>query len=82
MKMTEKFEIQMHKLVPKHTKLSEEEAQKILEQFNIALRQLPKIAKSDQAIKDFDAKPGDVIKIERISPIVGKTNFYRVVINA
>lgn len=80
--MAEKFEIQMHKLVPKHTKLSDEEAQKLLEQFNISLRQLPKIFKTDPAIKDFDTKPGDVIRIERISPVVGKTNFYRVVVNA
>lgn len=80
--MAEKFEIQTHRLVPKHTKLSEDEAQKVLEQFNISLRQLPKILKTDPAIKSIDANPGDIIKIERASPVVGKTGFYRVVVNA
>lgn len=80
--MAEKFDIQTHKLVPKHTKLTEEETQKVLEQFNIAARQLPKILKTDPVLKDMDAKPGEVIKIERNSPTVGKVFFYRVVINA
>lgn len=82
MKMAEKFNIQEHKLIPKHTKLSEEETQKLLEQYNISLKQLPKILKSDPAIKDLNAKPGDVIKIDRESPTMGKTSFYRVVLNA
>lgn len=82
MKMAEKFDIQAHKLVPKHTKLTDEEVQKLLEQFNISIRQLPKILKTDQAIKELDAKPGDVVKIERVSSVVGRTHFYRVVVNA
>ncbi|HII15734.1 MAG TPA: DNA-directed RNA polymerase subunit H [Nanoarchaeota archaeon] len=80
--MADKFEIQEHKFVPKHTKLTVEEAQKILEQFNISLRQLPKILKTDPALKDLAAEPGDMIKIDRTSPTVGKVNFYRVVVNA
>ncbi|MDD4877591.1 MAG: DNA-directed RNA polymerase subunit H [Candidatus Nanoarchaeia archaeon] len=80
--MAEKFDIQEHKLIPKHTKLSDDEAQKLLEQYNVSLRQLPKILKSDPALKNFDIKPGDVIKIERESPTIGKVNFFRVVINA
>lgn len=81
-KMAEKVEIQDHKLIPKHAKLSDDEVQKLLEQFNISLRQLPKIMKSDPALKTIETKPGDIIKIERVSPTVGKVNFYRVVINA
>ena len=80
--MAEKFDIQEHKLIPKHIKLGEEEILKLLEQYNISLKQLPKILKSDPALKALDAKPGDVIKIERESPTVGKVNFYRVVIYA
>lgn len=77
--MAEKFSVQDHIFVPKHTKLSDEEKQKVLEQFNISLNQLPRILKSDPAIAEFDAKPGDVIKIERKSVTTGKSFFFRVV---
>lgn len=80
--MAEKFDIQEHKRIPKHTKIGEEEILKLLEQYNISLKQLPKILKTDPALRALDAKPGDVIKIERVSPTVGKVNFFRVVINA
>lgn len=79
---SEKYEVSKHSLVPKHTKLSEEEAQKILDRYNVTQRQLPKIQKNDPAVKDLDAKPGDIIEIERKSPTVEKTKFYRVVSNA
>ncbi|MEA3378699.1 MAG: DNA-directed RNA polymerase subunit H [Nanoarchaeota archaeon] len=77
----ETINITQHILVPKHFKASDEEIKKILEKYNIGLRQLPKILKADPAIQELDIKPGDVIKIERQSPTVGKTYFYRVVIN-
>jgi len=80
--MAEKIDVQGHIFVPKHTKLSDEEKQKILEQFNISLHQLPRIHKTDPAIAQLDAKPGDVIKIERKSVTTGKSFFYRVVANA
>lgn len=54
----------MHKLQPKHTILSEEETQKILEQFNISKAQLPKIFQSDPALPE-GSQMGDVVKIER-----------------
>ncbi|RME55346.1 DNA-directed RNA polymerase subunit H [Candidatus Woesearchaeota archaeon] len=78
----EKLDISKHILVPKHTKLSDEEVKSLLEEYNISLKQLPKILKNDPAISDLGAKPGDVIKIERHSPTVGKTYYYRVVSNA
>ncbi|MBI4448026.1 DNA-directed RNA polymerase subunit H [Candidatus Woesearchaeota archaeon] len=72
---------QEHILVPKHTKLDEKEIQEVLEKYNVALRQLPKILKSDPAIKELNVNPGDVIKITRISPTTGKSDFFRVVLN-
>ena len=77
----EKFDVAKHILVPKHSKATEEETQKLLDQYNIAKKQLPKILKSDPAIRNLDPKIGEVIKIERQSPTVGKVNFYRVVVN-
>ncbi len=68
----------MHILEPKHTKLSEEEAKKLLEKFNIAKSQLPKILSTDPALPE-GCKVGDIIKIERKEG--NKINlFYRVVV--
>lgn len=79
---TEKYDITKHILMPKHTKLTEEEAQKVLDKYNLTPRQLPGILKTDAAIKHLDVKPGDIIEIDRKSPTVEKTKFYRVVVNA
>ncbi len=76
-----KFDILSHNLVPEHTTLSEEEAKKLLEKYNVSKAQLPKILKSDPAIKHLEPKPGDIIKIARPSPTTGKTEFYRAVVN-
>ena len=81
MEEQEQFNIAEHILVPKHVKLTEEENQKLLEQYNISIKQLPEIRSSDPAIEHIGAKIGDVIKIIRKSPTIGETAFYRVVIN-
>lgn len=75
------FNIAEHILVPEHIKLSDEEKQKVLEQFNISVIQLPKIYTSDPALQDMDVKEGDVIRVKRISPTKGEADFYRVVVN-
>jgi len=67
----------MHELQPKHTKLKKEEVEKLLNQFNISLSQLPKIKITDPALsEDFDI--ADVVKIER-NFNGEKTVYYRVV---
>lgn len=70
-----------HVLIPKHTKISEKEKKELFERYNITLKELPKIKKSDPAIASLNAKAGDVIKIERDSPTAGKAVFYRGVIH-
>ena len=75
------IEISTHILVPKHTKLSLEETTTLLEKLNISVNQLPRILKSDPAIRHMDAEPGEVICIERNSPTAGKANYYRVVVS-
>ena len=55
------IDISKHILVPKHTKLSDEEKKELTEKYNIALRQLPKILKSDAAIEKLAPETGDVI---------------------
>ena len=76
------IEVSKHVLVPKHGKLSEEEKKELTEKYNISLRQLPKILKSDPALKDLDPEAGDVIRITRKSHARGEVDYFRVVVNA
>ena len=77
-----KLEISKHELVPKHTVLSEEQKEEILRMYGITLRQLPRIIETDPAIKEMNAKPGDVVKIVRKDANAGESQYYRVVIKS
>ncbi len=79
--MAKKIDVLEHVLAPRHTKMSEQEVQKLLERYSITLKQLPRILKNDPAIQELDTKPGDVIKITRKSQTVGNVEFYRVISN-
>ena len=79
--MAEEFDIKKHSLVPVHEKLKEEDAKKILDEFNVTKDFLPKILKSDPAIQHLEPEYGDVIKITRNSPTNIQSEFYRVVVN-
>ena len=76
-----KFKAEDHKMVPKHSKLSEAETKKLLETYQITVKELPKILKKDPILKNLSVKPGDVVKITRDSPTAGESFFYRCVIN-
>lgn len=69
---------QMHTLQPKHTILKKDEAEKLLEKYNISLAQLPKIKIIDAALPE-GAEIGDIIKIERKDEL-GTHTFFRVVV--
>lgn len=79
MKEEKQVNIFEHELVPKHILLSEEEVKAICETYRIKPWQLPKIRSSDPAVKLLGAKPGDVIKIVRKSPVAGEAISYRYV---
>jgi len=64
----------MHILQPKHEKLDSAETEKVLNEHNIALAQLPKISKKDSALPE-GCETGDVMKITRKDEV-----YYRVVI--
>lgn len=69
----------MHALQPKHTKIKQEDVDKLLEELNISTSQLPKIKVTDAAIDD-SFKVGDVVKIERKDMETNETIiYYRVV---
>ncbi len=54
----------MHELEPKHTKLKPEEVEKLSEDYNVSVSQLPKMKLDDSAIP-AECQSGDVVKIER-----------------
>ena len=76
------FDVNKHRLVPKHSKLSESDKKKLLEEYKINVFSLPKIIQEDPTIIKLNAKMGDVIKIERDSKTAGTTSYYRVVIES
>ena len=76
-----KFKVDKHTLTPKHLKIGEKEKAQIFEKYHVSSKEMPKILKTDSAIKEMDAKPGDVIKIARKSPTAGESIFYRVVVD-
>ncbi len=67
-----------HILQPKHSVMKKDEAEKLLEEFNISLIQLPKIKITDPCLPD-GASIGDIIKIERKDEDK-KVVYYRAVI--
>lgn len=75
-----KLEIDKHELVPKHILLTEREKEELLQKYGISLRQLPRISVEDPAVKDFNGKIGDVVKIIRKSPTAGESLYYRVIV--
>ena len=74
------IDVSSHILVPKHTLLTKEEAQEVLEKYRVKPYQLPYIKRSDPAIRDAKAQTGDVIKIVRRSSTAGEAIVYRYVI--
>lgn len=65
--------------MPKHILINENERDELLKKYGITLNNLPRIISNDPAIKELNAKPGDVIKIVRTSMTAGESIYYRVV---
>lgn len=67
-----------HVLVPKHEKLSEDEAKAVLEKYMIKSKaQLPQIHKTDIMARWLGLKHGDVVRITRYNPTSGEYYYYR-----
>lgn len=71
-----------HVAVPEHRKMDEDEVEELLEKYDTKEEKLPKIERTDAAIKGLDAEVGDVIEIVRDSPTAGETTYYREVIES
>lgn len=67
--------------MPKIKKLSAKDAKKVMDKYQLSVKELPSILSSDTALIGMDIEEGDIIEIERESPTAGKTKFYRGVVN-
>ena len=76
--MTE-FDIQKHKLVPKHEIMTEEEISKEFSDVDYKFKDLPKIKVNDPVAESIGAKPGDILRITRESQTAGEFITYRIV---
>ena len=74
-----KFKVDKHTLTPKHTKLSEKEKAQLLERYHVTSKELPKILRTDAALRELELKIGDVVKVTTKSATAGESFFYRVV---
>lgn len=73
--------VNQHRLVPTHTVLTKDEAEKLLETLQVTITEIPKILINDAALDSLEAKAGDIVCIERFSRITGTSKYYRVVVN-
>ena len=74
-----KFKVDKHILTPKHVKLGEKEKAQVLDKYQVTAKEMPKILKTDAALRELDSKPGDMVKVIRKSQTAGESYFYRVV---
>jgi DNA-directed RNA polymerase subunit H len=75
-----------HDLVPEHSLLSEQEAEKVLAKLRITKDQLPKIRRDDACIRLMERIegpiiPGRIIQIRRKSDTAEESILYRLVIS-
>lgn len=76
------FELFEHELVPTHVVASNDEIKLVLDHYGIERNQLPRIYRDDPAVKVLGARPGQVIRIERVSPTAGQSYYYRLVVDS
>ena len=77
--------VMKHAMVPVHRLVPEEEEEKILKRLGADKNQLPKILKSDPAVKQLieiegSIKEGRLIEVERNSTTAGVSKAYRLVV--
>jgi DNA-directed RNA polymerase I, II, and III subunit RPABC1 len=67
-----------HELVPKHEKMTEQDAKKMMEEYNIKSKsQLPVIHKTDVMARWLGLRHGDIVKITRFNETSGQYFYYR-----
>jgi DNA-directed RNA polymerase subunit H len=79
-KKSKKFSVLDHVLVPKHVKLSPEEAVEELRKWGLRVDQLPLMKATDPVARELDLKPGDIVKIIRKSDKAEEVVIFRYVV--
>ena len=77
---SQEYDATAHVLSPTHEKLTADDVEQLLKNYNVEYAKLPKISITDPSIKQLEVKLGDVIKISRKSSTSGNTVYYRMVI--
>ena len=80
--IVEETKVTDHVLVPKHEIMGVEEKKQILTQFNATEDQFPFLFSSDPVVREIGAKPGDMIRITRVSDTAGETTYFRFVVES
>ncbi len=81
-KAKKQIDVTGHVLIPKHSKISDKEKKELFDAYHIQVMDLPRISIHDPVLLNLDVKPGDVVKIERISSTAKQTAFFRGVSDA
>jgi DNA-directed RNA polymerase subunit H len=76
-------DISQHELVPEHHVLDGDTVEDVLQEYNIKKTDLPKIKRTDPALRDLDedVEAGDVIKVVRNSRTADQAVVYRLVVD-
>lgn len=69
-----------HYLVPEHVLVRKEKVAELMAELGIRKDSLPRIEKTDAAIKNLKPEKGDVVKIIRDSITAGQSVYYRRVV--
>lgn len=75
----QEFNVLNHELVPIHELLTDAEAKRLLELYNINPEQLPKILASDPAALAIGAKANQIVRIRRKSRTAGEAIAFRLI---
>lgn len=70
------IDVLLHKYVPKHILLTQEETMDLLDKYKIGLSDLPQMFEKDPVAIAIGAKEGDVVKIVRDSDTSVKSVVY------